>query len=52
MIDLKKLKPTKNQTVQFVVSGNAEKIKPLIAQYVCKKNGLSISITQLERPYL
>jgi len=41
----------KNQNIQFVVSGDTEKIKPLLEKYVVKKKGLSVSITPLERPY-
>ena len=43
---------TSNQHISFVVSGNTETIKPLLTKYVTKKNGLSVLITQLERPYL
>ncbi len=48
----KNIAPIKNQIINYVVSGDIEKIKPLISKYMSKKNGLSLSFYQLERPYL
>ncbi len=44
-------KNIESQKIRFVVSGDIEKINPLLEKYVLKKNGLSLSIAQLEKPY-
>ncbi len=52
LLDTKDIQSIKNQKIEYVVSGEIEKIKPLISKYMSKKNGLSLSFHQLEKPYL